>query len=91
MDTEEDIHSLDRQWEKLDVAIQNRENLLETALDKFEKMNRTYDRVCKENKILNENITQIQDQLNNVTILCILLEKNLILFKNINLSSLLTV
>jgi hypothetical protein len=66
MDTNEDIYSIDRLWEKLDVSIQNRENLLDKALEKFENMNCTYERVSRENKSLNDNISHIQDKLNNV-------------------------
>ena len=67
VDSNEDIMHLDRIWEKLDIAIHHRENILESALDKFEKMHKIYDRISKDNKLLNENISHIQDQLNNVT------------------------
>ena len=65
---DEDNYSIDRLWDKLDVSIQNRENLLDKALEKFEKMNCTYERISRENKALNENITHHQDQLNNVRV-----------------------
>lgn len=59
---------MERLWERLDLAIANREFHLEQAIGKYDKMQKTYDHLNKDLKRITTNLNHIKEQLNKVNI-----------------------
>jgi dystonin len=66
LNVDEDIEMLDRLWERLDFCLNSRETHLEAAIARFDKMQKTYERVNSQSNKLGKQLNEIKEQLNDL-------------------------